>query len=388
VNLDVEIMYIGFLLGHGGDAMQMLELATGMAARGRRVKLIVPELETSVSFAQLCKERGLPVERTPWIRTDALRAKQNPFSLVRLFQTYRAPILHLHTGDVCLPRTVLLTMRLLRVPLSFATIHSPTNTMQPGDARARAWAYGAPRAFQQIICPSKHGRRAQISLGIPAGLVRTIYNSVDVKRFSSGQASLARKALGLGPDIPLVVFSSRLESQKRPFDALHAFQRVAATDRAPHLVFVGRGALEPALRAAVQSSGLADRVHFTGFQTNIPDWLAAATVWYLPTESENFSLAILEALAAGCPILSTSCQGNDEVLENGRNALTTAVGDVEAQASALKHLLQEPALRQSLRAAAQESVRRYALNTMVDEYSRAYAGEEFQAKETVYSGSE
>src|SRR5437762_6046878 len=88
MNSDVEIMYIGFLLGHGGDAMQMLELATGMAARGRRVKLVVPELETSISFAQLCKERDLPVERTPWIRSDAVRAKQNPFNLVRLFQNY------------------------------------------------------------------------------------------------------------------------------------------------------------------------------------------------------------------------------------------------------------------------------------------------------------
>jgi len=366
-------MYIGFLLGHGGDAMQMLELATGMAVSGRRVKLVVPELETSVSLARLCKERGLPVERTPWIRADALGAKQNPFDLVRLFQTYRAPILHLHTGDICLPRTVLLTMRLLRVPLGFATIHSPSNnTMQP-DARARAWAYAAPWTLRQIICPSKHGRRAQISYGVPAELVSTIYNGVDVKRFSSGQASIAQKALGLGPKTPLVVFSSRLEPQKRPFDALHAFQRVAATDREPHLVFVGRGALEPELRAAVQQNGLADRVHFSGFQTNIPDWLAAATVWYLPTESENFSLAILEALAAGCPILSTLCQGNDEVLEDGTNALTTAVGDVEAQAAALKRLLREPALRQSLSAAAQNSARRYSVEAMVKEHSRAYA---------------
>jgi glycosyltransferase involved in cell wall biosynthesis len=372
VNPDVEIMYIGFLLGHGGDAMQMLELATGMAVSGRRVKLVVPELETSVSLARLCRERGLPVERTPWIRADALGAKQNPLNLVRLFQTYRAPIVHLHTGDICLPRTVLLTMRLLRVPLGFATIHSPSNTMQP-DARARAWAYAAPWTLRQIICPSKHGRRAQISYGVPAELVSTIYNGVDVNRFSSGQASLAQKALGLGPKTPLVVFSSRLEPQKRPFDAFHAFQRVAATDREPHLVFVGRGALEPELRAAVQQNGLADRVHFSGFQTNIPDWLAAATVWYLPTESENFSVAILEALAAGCPILSTLCQGNDEVLEDGRNALTTAVGDVEAQAAALKRLLREPALRQSLGTAAQNSARRYSVEAMVEEHSRAYA---------------
>jgi glycosyltransferase involved in cell wall biosynthesis len=372
VKSDVDILYIGFLLGHGGDAMQMLELATGMAKRGQRVKLVVPELETSVALGELCRERGLPIDRTPWIRSDAWRAKQSPVNLIRLFGTYRAPILHLHTGDVCLPRMALLAMRLLRVPRAFATIQSPYNTLQPQDARARAWAYAAPRALRQVICPSQHSRRTQISYGLPPELVRTVYNSVDLHRFSRGNASVPRKALGLGPEAKLVVFSSRLEPQKRPFDALHAFQRVAAVDGDTHMVFVGRGALEPELRALVQQSGLADRVHFAGFQTNIPDWLAAATVWFLPTESENFSLAVLEALAAGCPILSTLCQGNDEVLEQERNALTTAVGDVEAQASGLHRLLQDPQMRASLGAAARESARRYSVDNMVEEYGRVY----------------
>ena len=353
--------------------MLMLDLATGMAARGHRVKLVVPELETSVELAKLCHERGLPVDRTPWIRSDAWRAKQNPVDLIRLFRAYRAPILHLHTGNDCLPRSVLLTMRLLRVPRGFATLQSPYNTLEPSDARARAWAYAAPRTLQQIICPSQHSRRTQISYGVPSELVRTIYNSVDLARFSQSHACLPRKVLGLGSETPLVVFSSRLESQKRPFDALQAFQRVAAADREPHLVFVGRGALEPELRAAVQQNGLTDRVHFAGFQTNIPDWLAAATVWFLPTESENFSLALLEALAAGCPILSTLCQGNDEVLEQGSNALITGVGDIEAQTAALQRLLREPTLRQTLSAAARQSARRYSVENMVEEYSRAYA---------------
>jgi len=94
---ELDIVYIGFLLGHGGDAMLMLDLATGMAARGHPIKLVVPQLETSVSLAELCQERGLPIDRTPWIRSDAWQAKQNPLDLVRLFRTYRAPILHRST---------------------------------------------------------------------------------------------------------------------------------------------------------------------------------------------------------------------------------------------------------------------------------------------------
>ena len=59
------------------------------------------------------------------------------------------------------------------------------------------------------------------------------------------------------------------------------------------------------LTAEAKRLGLADRVRLVGYQTNVPDWLAAATVWLLPTERENFSVAVLEALAAGCTVLST-----------------------------------------------------------------------------------
>ena len=68
----------------------------------------------------------------------------------------------------------------------------------------------------------------------------------------------------------------------------------------------------------------ADRVRLVGYQTNVPDWLAAATVWILPTERENFSVAALEAMAAGCAVASTICPGNAEVLLDGVNSLTFA----------------------------------------------------------------
>src|SRR5437763_13310028 len=111
---DVEILYVGFILGHGGDAIQMLELASGMAARGRKVKVLVPTLETCIPFVERCRERGVPAERSPWIHADAFAARQNIFNLIRFFNAYRAPILHLHTGDVCLPRSVLLALDIFR----------------------------------------------------------------------------------------------------------------------------------------------------------------------------------------------------------------------------------------------------------------------------------
>ena len=69
-------------------------------------------------------------------------------------------------------------------------------------------------------------------------------------------------------------------------------------------------------------------MRLAGYQTNVADWLAAATVWLLPTERENFSVAVLEALAAGCAVLSTTCPGNDEVLTDRENRGLFPVGDI------------------------------------------------------------
>jgi len=147
---------------------------------------------------------------------------------------------------------------------------------------------------------------------------------------------------------------------------------VAAEFPHAHIVFLGTGKLEPSLRAASQHHRLTARVHFAGHQHNVPDWLAASTVWVLPTERENFSLAVLEAMAAGCAVLSTNCPGNDEVLVDGKNALTTEIGDVEAMTNGLRRLLSDGQLRSQLSANARAAAATYSVERMVDAYAACY----------------
>ena len=367
-----DILYVGFLLGHGGDALQMMELASGMMRRGRNVKIIVPKLPTSIEFAETCRKRGIPVDRSDLIRADVTGARQSLLNLIRFFGTNRAPILHFHTGDVCLPRTVVIAMGLLRLPPAFVTIQSPYSHLSPSRLRARSGAAAVARRFQQVICPSRHSREFQLSYGVPKERVQTINNSVDLSRFSFGDPDIVRNSLNLSAETPLIVFTSRLDHQKRPLEAIKAFKSIAARIPDVHFAIVGSGTLEGECRAAVAEANLEDRVHFAGYQTNVQDWLAAATVWYLPTESENFSLAVLEALAAGCAVVSTNCPGNDEVLVDGDNSLLTEVGDVDAQAAALYSLLTDDNLRSKLKHAARAVAQNYSADRMVEAYAQCY----------------
>ena len=369
--IPIDILYIGFCAGHGGDAAQMLELAAGMAARGKRVRIIVPGGRNTVEFAERCSERGVPVERSPLLRYKAKAFPQNPLELIRLFRSHRAHLIHFHTFDVCLSRLILLVMMLLKLPRAVATIHSPYS-YHPGNARAKVWAKAVSSRFHRVICPSNHGLHTQIQFGVPPDRVLHIPNSVDVEHYRSGDGMRIRHELGLDAHVPLAVFTSRLEAQKRPMDALEGFVRLISEVPAAHLAFVGDGRLEGELRRYVATEGLTDRVHFAGYRADVPDWLAAATVWLLPTEAENFSLAVLEALAAGCPILSTLCPGNDEVLVAGENALIHPIGDVDALVDGLRRLIADYGLRSRLSGNARKTAEEFTVERMVERYASCY----------------
>ena len=369
---DTDITYVGFLLGHGGDALQMLSLADGVHRRGVRVKIIVPAGDESITFRTRCRELGIECERSNRLSASMSGTRQNPIDLFRLFRAIRSPIVHFHSGNSCLPRSAMLTLELLRYRRAFATLQSPYETIEPGSARARIWARTARRRLHAVICPSDHATRFQVRCGIPDSLATTVRNSIDLAGLRDGDPSAPRDQVGASSTDPIVLFSSRIDKQKRPLEAVQMFAAVADEFPSARLVFVGQGDLSSAVAAEASRRGVSDRVQLAGYQTNIPSWLAASTVWLLPTERENFSVAVLEALAAGCAVLSTNCPGNDEVLVDGQNALTYEVGDVAAGTEKLRRLLGDAELRKRIGAAAQESAQNYTVETMVDNYLAVY----------------
>ena len=349
------------------------------------MKIVVPAFASTAAYAERCCARGVQVERTPLLTGAAttrgprllrrLSGAREFLNIVRFVHRYNAPVLHFQLGGAdTLSHYFLRALRLLRRPPVFVTPTTNTADLLPDEATARLWAAVAPRRLRKVICVSERGRSRQLSYGVPAEQVELIYNGIDVARFGAGDPSRARSQVAVGAHTPLILTHSRLDQGKRPLDALEAFRKIAAEFPEAHLVFVGEGPLEARIRDMADRAGLAPRVHLTGYQTNIPDWLAAATVWFLPTESEGFSMAVLEAMAARCPIVSTLCPGNDEVLMDGENALLTAVGDVDAQAAALRRLLSDAELRASLGAAAHRAAQRYSIDRMAEAHMACYAG--------------
>lgn len=138
---------------------------------------------------------------------------------------------------------------------------------------------------------------------VPRSVIR---NGIDTQRFrpDADAAQHVRQRLGLSSSQPLVVFAARLHPQKGARQLLQAFERLAARDPEPHLLIVGGGEDEVALRAQAQASAHAARIHFTGAvnRDDMPALLAAGQVFAFPSlRQEGLPMNVLEALACGLP---------------------------------------------------------------------------------------
>lgn len=164
------------------------------------------------------------------------------------------------------------------------------------------------------------------------------------ERFSVVLNGVARRALEQprAPEPGRILFVGALCERKGVGDLLQAARVLPPSAR---LVFCGGGPVER-YRAMAQDLGVAERCEFLGHCTaeSVQRELARASAFVLPSYAEGLSVALLEAMAAGCPVVATMVGEHPEVLEPGANALTVPPGDVDGIAAALTALVQDEAL--------------------------------------------
>jgi glycosyltransferase involved in cell wall biosynthesis len=178
----------------------------------------------------------------------------------------------------------------------------------------------------------------------PAEKVEVVYNAVDLDRFDAPPSPALRAELGGGEGAPLVLTPARLDPQK----GHAALFRAAAEVPEARFVLAGEGPLRGELEAEAARLGIANRVCFLGRREDVPELLAACDAFALPSLYEGSSLAVLEAMAARRPVISSAIGGTDELITDGENGLLVPPGDAEALAGALRRLLGDGQLRTAL----------------------------------------
>jgi len=217
--------------------------------------------------------------------------------------------------------------------------------------------------------------------GYDPSRLSVIHNGIPARRMPEPHRAI-RAELGVPEDVPLVTVIARL-TQTRGFEFkgidhfLEAAGKVAARREDARFLIVGDGDARADFESHAASAGLADRVIFTGFRLDVAAILAASTVAVLPSLSEGLSNSLLEAMAAGRPVVATRVGGNPEAVGEGDGAggLLVPPGDAGALADAISALLSDRALRERLGEAARQRVLRlFSVPRMLRETEALYAG--------------
>ncbi len=228
------------------------------------------------------------------------------------------------------------------------------------------------RITHRIICVA----RADYDLGLAAGLVDprksvVIRNGIEIEPYA--RAAAERRKRGTAEAAPVVGTIGRLHRQKGHRHLLEASAMLRKEGREFRVNVVGEGDLRPQLEAQLHEEGLEGIVRLQGSRSDVPACLAGFDVFVLPSLWEGLPLALLEAMASGLPVVASSVDGVPEIVTDGVNGLLVPPGDPAALAGALKRLLDDPAERRKLGAAAAATARdRFGVFGMMDSLQRLY----------------
>ena len=220
------------------------------------------------------------------------------------------------------------------------------------------------RQANALAVPSGFLERVFRRWGMPSSVVPNI---VDLQRFSAGPQ-------GEAASDPHIVVARALEPIYDIPSALRAFALVRKAHPRARLTIAGAGPERDALLALSESLGIRSEVNFCGrlSRERMADLYRRASLLLNPARIDNMPNSLLEAMASGVPIVSTSAGGVPYIVRDGITALLVPPGDHVAMAQAMQRLVQEPRLARALRDAALQDVQKYTWPRIRDEWTRVY----------------
>ena len=348
-------------LRRAGAETQLVRLAIGLDRARFAVSVIV--LKQCNEFEMELAAAGIQVtklgRRYPWdfaivwrLARELRRARP---SIVHSYLSFANLLSVLVAGAAGVP-CVVLSQR-----------SSYASSLSPFWLRVARWAH---RRASHVIANSNAARQEEIAAGFPPERISCVPNGIDVPNESPPES---RASLDL-PEGPLAVCVGQLVMEKDHATLLAAWALVRKSAPTATLALLGAGALQSDLEAQAQAAGIAASVLFLGARHPSLPWIRAADLVVQSSVSEGMPNAVLEAMAAGRPIVATRAGGIPELVEDGVSGLLVPARDPEALARAILDLLGDATRRGALGARARERAsREFSVARMVARTEAVYA---------------
>lgn len=306
--------------GLRGGEQQASWLVRGLAAHGVRNILVGRPNEPFVAMHQ---------DLDSLIRVPLpLRGELDIYSavrLARLARRHQINILHTHSSHA---HGIAALAVLFGAP-SRIVVSRRVNFMPKGHVLNR-WKY---RQADRILCVSQAVNDTLNAFGLDTVQLKTVYSAVDLER--AYMPPVSRDSLGIAENVPFLFSAGALVRHKDHANLLNAFVIVRNVYPDARLAIAGDGPLRSSLEAQVQTLGLDNSVTFLGYRTDAPGITRSADVYVSSSWSEGLGTSILEALAAGTPVVAAQAGGAAEMVIPGKTGYLTPARDTKALAEAL-----------------------------------------------------
>jgi glycosyltransferase involved in cell wall biosynthesis len=371
----LRVLHIIDHMGAGGAQTQLARMLPLLARNQFHPQVIC--LRGMTPLAQTLINQGIPVTAL-----DLPRWSLRQYSaLVQLMSDIRPTIVHTHLiaaevlGRIAARQCAVpcvITHDHLGVMYDLATTPGPVMVLRRFVDR---WL---TRQTDRWIALSEQARSYAIQAhhAQPHQVV-TIANGIDPMPYmlAHQQRERMRAALGLATEQLVVICIGRLIASKGQADLLYAVANLRAICPNIALLIVGSGPEQQSLTKRAEHIGIADIVHILGARTDIAELLAAADIFVLPSYSEAFSVAIIEAMAAGLPVVATSVGGAPEQLAGGTCGILVPPGNQQCLAATILQLANDSNQRQMLGQAARERVLQcYTIEQTIHQIEMVYRG--------------
>jgi L-malate glycosyltransferase len=358
---------------YGGSGVLATELGMGLAKRGHKVHFItyrrparLTAFHENVFYHEVSMEEYPLFEYTPY--DTALASK-----MVDVVKFEKLDLLHVHYA---IPHAAVAYMakKILLAEGKYipfvTTLHGTDITLvgnNPAFAPVVAFSINKSDGVTAVSESLKQQTLDQFDVHND---IRVIYNFIDFERFRKVNKDHFKKAIAPNGE-RILVHVSNFRKVKHVEDVLHIFKRVH--DRLPSkLILVGDGPERYNLEDLCRKLGLCEETRFLGKQDAVEELLAIADLFIMPSGSESFGLAALEAMACEVPVISSNVGGLPEVNIQGETGFLSDVGNVEEMARNAIHILENEEVLRRFRANALEQARRFDIHNILPEYEAYY----------------
>ncbi len=367
----------------GGSGVVATEVGKALAARGHEVHLLSPSVpprllgfEDRVTFHE--------VSATPYPLFEA-----EPFSIALASKMADVAshsgleIMHAHYAIPHASAALLARMALDGKLKVVTTLHGTDITVVGADASYLPMVRLAIRASDAVTAVSQYLKDETYRTFKVDRPIEVIPNFIAPFK---GEIPNCRSWLAPCAS-PILVHISNFRPVKRVLDVMKVFEKVRKEHPA-RLVMVGDGPDRAEAEAYGREHGLADAVRFTGKQLDIDTVLACSDVFLLPSATESFGLAALEAMAHKVPVIASRVGGLPEVVRHGVDGYLEPLGDVDAMADDVLTLLRDCRLRRTMGESAQErALTTFAEGPIIDQYEALYEQALYGSKTSVDLGA-